>query len=355
MLFGPIRKIFHLTLCLSVGLIFSCKDKTNTYITFKQPLQGESFDSGKLIVVALDIATETEIDTITYLIDGNEFAKKSNKDSVILNSENLALGYRIITAVVNSGGKNDTITSNIILKTDQKPTKLNYTISNTFPHDTSSYTQGLSFVDGNLLESTGRKGLSVVKLTSLATGKSLKQADLAAEYFGEGSVKIGNKIIVLTWQEMIGLVYDATTFKQIATFPYQNSREGWGLTFNGTHLLKSDGTNRIWLLNAKNYAEEQYIEVYDHNGAVNGLNELEFINGKIFANVYGSTRIVVIDQKTGTVEAEMDLKELVPKGYFKTEDDELNNVLNGIAWDPVTERMFVTGKKWPKLYEIKVK
>ena len=352
--FGPIRKTYCLMLLLSLALAFGCNDKTTNYITFQEPLQGESFNVGKLVIVALDIPAETEVSAITYLIDGNEFAKANNKDSVILNTENLSLGYRVITAIVNSNGKSDTVTSNIILKTDQAPQKLGYKIINTFPHDTSSYTQGLSFVDGKLLESTGRKGLSVVKYTTLTTGKTLTKTDLAAEYFGEGSVKIGNKVIVLTWQEMVGLVYDATTLKKIGSFPYQNSREGWCLTYNGTQLLKSDGTNRIWYLNPQNYAEERYIEVYDHNGAVNELNELEYINGKIFANIYGSTKMVVIDPKTGAVTAEVDLKDLVPKNYFNSDDERQNNVLNGIAWDPINDRLFVTGKKWPNLYEIKI-
>ncbi len=338
-----------------MATLYSCNNKVAQYITFKAPFQGETFNSGKPVSIQLDIPAETNVDGITYLIDGKEFATKKNKDTVTLNTADLPLGYRLITAIVTSGDKNDTITNNIVLKTDKKPVKLTYKVVNTFPHDTSAYTQGLTYADGSLLESTGRKGLSVVKYVDIKTGKTIKQAKLADSYFGEGSFKLGDKVIVLTWQEMVGIVYDASTLTQISTFPYQNSIEGWGLTFNGKNLLKSDGTNRIWSLNPVNFKEESYIEVYDNNGPVNSLNELEYIHGKIYANVYGSTIIVVINPQTGAVESELDLKDLVPHDYFKTEDDKQNNVLNGIAVNPITRSIYVTGKKWPKLYEITVK
>lgn len=351
MLFGPIRKITSLFVIILVCCAFACNNKVANYITFKQPLQGESFASGDAIKIALDIPEQTEVSTITYLIDGTEFAKKNNKDSVMLDTKALPLGYRLITAIVNN---TDTVTSNIILKTDKKPLKLRYTLVNTFPHDTSSYTQGLSFVDGKLLESTGRKGFSKLKYVDLKTGTTIKSASLKPEYFGEGSVKVGDKIIVLTWQENVGLVYDAATLTEKTTFPYQSSREGWGLTYNGKHLLRSDGSNKIWFMNAETYQEEGSIEVYDNKGAVENLNELEYIDGKIYANVYTTNRIVVIDPKTGAVDAELDLSKLVPKNLFKNEFDEGNNVLNGIAYDEATKRLFVTGKKWPKLFEIKL-
>ncbi len=333
----------------------ACNNKVAQYITFKAPFQGESFNSGKPVSIQLDIPADTKVDGITYLIDGKEFATKDNKDSVTLNTVDLALGYRLITAIVKSNEKSDTITNNIVIKTDKKPIKLEYTVVKTFPHDTSSYTQGLTYTDGSLLESTGRKGFSVIKYVDIKSGKVIKQTKLADNYFGEGSIKLGNKVIVLTWQEMVGIVYDASTLTQISTFPYQNSVEGWGLTFNGKSLLKSDGTNRIWSLDPVSFKEESYIEVYDNNGPVNSLNELEYIHGKIYANVYGSNIIVVINPKTGAVESELDLKDLVPHDYFKTEDDKQNNVLNGIAVNPITRSIYVTGKKWPKLYEITVK
>jgi len=355
MLFGHMRKTIPALLLLCTILFqFACNNKVGSYITFKNPLQGESFNSGKPVKVELDIPEKTEIQAISYLVDGKQFAQSTTKEFVTLDTQNLPLGYRLLTAIVKSGDKIDTITNNIIVTTDKKPVKLKYTLVNTFPHDTSAYTQGLSFVDGKLLESTGRKGQSQLKYVDLSTGKAVKSAALKPQYFGEGSVKVGSKIIVLTWEENVGLVYDATTFEEISTFPYQSSREGWGLTYNGKNLLKSDGSNKIWFLNAESFTEERFIEVYDNKGPVQQLNELEYIEGKLYANVYGTNRIVVINPQTGLVEAELDLTKLAPKNYFKSDDDIANNVLNGIAYDEVGKRLFVTGKKWPKLFEIKL-
>lgn len=354
MLFGLMRKITTVLLLSTTLFQFACNNKVGSYITFKNPLQGESFNSGKPVKIELDIPEKTEIQTISYLLDGKQFAEKTTKEFVTLDTKNLPLGYRMLTAIVKSGDQTDTITNNIILTTDKKPVKLKYTLVNTFPHDTSSYTQGLSFVDGKLLESTGRKGLSQLKYVDVSTGKAIKTVPLKPEYFGEGSVKVGSQIIVLTWQENVGLVYDATTLEEKATFPYQASREGWGLTYDGKQLLRSDGSNKIWFMNATTFKEESFIEVYDHKGAVEQLNELEYIDGKLYANVYGANKIVIIDPKTGIVEAEVDLSKLVPKNYFKDEYEIGNNVLNGIAYDVVGKRLFVTGKKWPNLFEIKL-
>lgn len=354
MLFGHMRKITSVLLLCTTLFQFACNNKVGSYITFKNPLLGESFNSGKPVKIELDIPEQTEIQNISYLLDGKQFAEKTNRDFVTLDTQNLPLGYRLLTAIVKSGDKTDTITNNIILTTDKKPVKLKYTLVNTFPHDTSSYTQGLSFVDGKLLESTGRKGQSQLKYVDVKSGKAIKAVPLKPEYFGEGSTKVGNQIIVLTWRENVGLVYDATTLEEKATFSYQTSREGWGLTYDGKRLLRSDGSNKIWFMNATTFKEEGFIEVYDNKGAVEQLNELEYIDGKLYANVYGLNRIVIINPQSGLVEAEVDLAKLAPKNYFKDELEISNNVLNGIAYDEVGKRLFVTGKKWPNLFEIKL-
>lgn len=333
--------------------IFSCKtDKS--LVSFSQPLQGDNIFLGDDINVKLDILEGEKIDSVTYLMDGKAVAKTLNADSVLLKTADLSLGYRTLSAIVAQGDKRDTIITNIVLKTNHVPAMLTYNVVNTFPHDTSAYTQGLTYVDGKLLESTGSYGKSELKYVDINSGKTLQRSKLDPKYFGEGSVKVGDKIIVLTWQENVGLVYDAKTLNLLSTFPYQSSREGWGLTFDGKKLLRSDGSNRIWTMNAGNYEVESYIEVYDNLGEVQRLNELEYINGKIYANVYLTNNIVIINPVSGVVEAKIDLSALEPKDFFKDEDEKQNNVLNGIAWDSKTNRLFVTGKKWPKLYEIKI-
>jgi glutamine cyclotransferase len=356
MRFGPTHKIRLWSLSGVILMLFFClsnckqDDKPIGFIT---PLQGDNVNLGDNVEIQISV-NDKGITSITYLIDEKLFATKKNTTSVVLRTAALPLGFRLITAIVKRGDQLDTVNTNIVLKTNRAPQQLKYQVIRSYPHDTSAYTEGLSFVDGNLLESTGEKGNSELKYLSLESGKTIKKVKLAPQYFGEGSLKIDNKIIMLTWQENRGFIFDAKTLKELGTFPYEKSREGWGLTFDGKQILRSDGTNRIWLMNAKTYKEEGFIEVYDDKGPVNNLNELEFIDGKIFANVYQTNKIVKINPKNGLVEAEINLSALVPKNFFKTIDEHGNNVLNGIAWDANTKRLFVGGKKWPKLYEIKL-
>ena len=348
------KTLLSLAFIFIVALTISSCKTDKSLVSFSQPLQGDNIFLGDDVNVKLDIPEGEKIDSVIYLIDDKVVAKTSNADSVLLGTGNLSLGYRTLSAVVAQGDKRDTIITNIVLKTNHVPLALNYKVINTFPHDTSAYTQGLTYVDGKLLESTGSYGKSELKYVELNTGKTIQRSKLEPKYFGEGSVKVGDKIIVLTWQENVGLVYDASTLNLLSTFPYQSSREGWGLTFDGKKLLRSDGSNKIWTMNASTYEVESYIEVYDNLGEVQRLNELEYINGKIYANVYLTNNIVIINPVSGVVEAKIDLAALEPKGFFKDDDERQNNVLNGIAWDSKTNRLFVTGKKWPKLYEIKI-
>lgn len=356
--FGPIHKS-KTGLCQLIGFVilltlaFGCKEKREPSFAFASPNQGQNFNWGEDIQLQLELPKEVKVDEISYVLDGKIIGVTQQNKPIKLATKSLKLGYRMISAVISYEGKKDTINTNIVLGTNQKPIQLTYKVVNTFPHDTSAYTEGLAYIDGRLLESTGNYGASKLKWVALQTGKTLQETALDKQYFGEGSLKLGNKILMLTYKENIGLIYDAKTFKQIGTFPYESSREGWGLAFNGQQILRSDGTNRIWLMNAQTYKEEGFIEVYDNKGPVNNLNELEYIDGKIYANVYLTTTIVRIDPSSGIVEAVIDLAALVPKNYFKKEDEQ-DNVLNGIAWDAQGKRLFVTGKKWPQLYEIKL-
>ena len=352
----PILSHWEQLICLFflLVLVAGCREDENISITFSKPSQGDNFNIGENINIKLDVPKNVKVDSVTYLVDGKLISKNTAVDSMSLPTANLPLGYRMISAIIKRGEIKDTLNTNIVLKTNRAPKLLTYKIVNTFPHDTSAYTEGLSYFDGKFLESTGEKGASILKYVDVKSGKALQQTKLEPQYFGEGSLKIGDKIIMLTWQENIGFIFDAKTFKQIGTFPYQNSREGWGLAFDGKNILRSDGSNRIWLMNPTTYKEESYIEVYDNKGPVNSINELEFINGKIYANVYLSNRIIIINPLTGEVESQVDLTKLVPQNFYKTTDEVQNNVLNGIAWDAKEKRMFVTGKKWPKMYQIEI-
>jgi len=350
--FGQLRiKKNLLAFCVAMGVTFTfaCKqDKGAASIGFKSPEQGKAVGQGDDVKIELDVPAGTQVTAATYLVDGKVVGSKSNAEAFTLHTKELPLGYRLVSAVVEHSGSKDTLTVNMELKSALKPTEFGYKVVNTFPHDTTSYTQGLEFHDGKFLESTGEYGFSTLRWVDLQSGKALQKISLDKKYFGEGSSLVGDKVILLTWQENTGFVYDAKTFKQTGTFLYQNSREGWGLTFDGNRLLKSDGTNKIWFLNKETYQEEGFIEVYDNKGQVDQLNELEYIDGKLYANIYQTDKIAIINPLTGVVESYIDLTGILPvKDRFSNTD-----VLNGIAWDAKGKRLFVTGKKFDKLFQI---
>jgi len=342
-----------LSLLFSVSFIFSCKNEPSVSVVgFKAPEQGQMFGLGDEVKVELDVPKDNQIKSITYQVDGKTVETKNGAEAISIKTKGLAVGYKIITAITDDGSKKDTSTINIVLRSGLNPELLTYKIVKTYPHDTSSYTQGLEYHNGRLLESTGENGFSTLRWVDLATGKAVQKIDLDKQYFGEGSTLVDDKIVMLTYKANSGFVYDAKTFKQIGAFPYQTSREGWGLCYDGKQLIMSDGSNRLYFMNKDTYKDERVIDVYDNLGAVDSINELEYIDGKIYANIYQYNYLVVIDPNTGIVEKKIDLSGLLPKGYFKTEDSILNDVLNGIAWDKQGKRLFVTGKKWPKLFEI---
>ena len=216
-----------------------------------------------------------------------------------------------------------------------------------YPHDTGAYTQGLFFNGGRFYESTGQFGESSFREVELATGKVLSQMNFQQKYFGEGSVMLGDNLYILTWLNKVAFVYDAKTLEYRQTYSYP--REGWGLTTDGTSLIASDGSARLFFLTPE-LKQERYVDVKMDGRPVRYLNELEYIDGKVWANVYTTDLIVIIDPKDGTVEASVDCSDLLPRKLRTPKTD----VLNGIARDPATGKIYLTGKYWPRLYEIKL-
>jgi glutamine cyclotransferase len=225
-----------------------------------------------------------------------------------------------------------------------------YKIIQTYSHDPSAFTQGLTFDDnGYLIESTGLNGASSIRRVNLVDGKILQQVDLSYEYFGEGIVVVGNKIIQLTWQNKIGFIYDKETFELLDTFSY--NIDGWGLTYDGNHLIMSDGTANLYFLDTTTYKIVNIINVCDAEGPVKNLNEIEYINGSIYANIWFSTKIAIINPASGQVEAYIDLEEIAQQ--YTTKDSDA--VLNGIAYNTQTNKLYITGKNWTNIYEIEIK
>jgi glutaminyl-peptide cyclotransferase len=217
----------------------------------------------------------------------------------------------------------------------------------TYPHDPHAFTQGLEYYGGYLYESTGLKGASTLRKVALATGEVLKQTSLPSQYFGEGLTIFREKIYQLTWLSKTGFIYDLASFRQIGEFHYES--EGWGLTHDDTSLILSDGSNTLRFLDPVSFAVTRTVEVYAGDEAVANLNELEYIDGEIFSNVWHSSRIARIDPRSGKVLAWIDLTPLAAKEQSGDED-----VLNGIAYDQEAHRIFVTGKNWPEIIEIKL-
>jgi glutamine cyclotransferase len=224
-----------------------------------------------------------------------------------------------------------------------------YQIVNIWPHDPNAFTQGLVFLDGKLLESTGQEGRSSLRSVELETGKVLKRVEVPLPYFAEGLALLNNKIYQLTWQHERGFIYDPQTLQKTGEFTY--SGEGWGLTADGRSLVLSDGSNRLRFIDPDSFRVIKTIAVLDGKTPINELNELEYVNGEIYANIWHDDRIAVIDPQTGLVTAWIDLSGLLPPG--DVQDPEA--VLNGIAYDQKSNRLFVTGKLWPRLFEIKIK
>ena len=228
------------------------------------------------------------------------------------------------------------------------PVEIGYRVVQSFPHDREAVTQGLVVHRGELFESTGGYGTSSIRRVDLRTGRLLREEPLAEELFGEGLTAVGNQLYQLTWRAGLGLIYDSETLAQSRQFTYAG--EGWGLAWDGTRFIMSDGSASLRFLDRETLREAHRVQVRDGDQPIPALNELEFVKGHVFANVWNTTRIAVIEPRSGQVRGWLDLENILP-APFRTETV---GVLNGIAYDAEEGRLFVTGKRWPRLFEIEL-
>ncbi|SDB43003.1 Glutamine cyclotransferase [Flavobacteriaceae bacterium MAR_2010_188] len=303
----------------------------------------DHFKVGDTLKLNISQGKNTEFETVTYTLDSKSFT-----DNTVL--KDLKLGAHTITATINANSNTTEVSKVIYINSSVAPKIYSFKIINVYPHDITSYTQGLEFHDGELYESTGQYKESKLRKVNFETGEVLKNIDLEDQYFGEGLTVLNDNLYQLTWKSNIGFVYDINTFEKTRTFNYGNSKEGWGLCNDGSKLYKSDGTERIYTLNPENLAEGDYIEVYTNNGKIASLNELEWINGKIYANIYQRNGVAIVDPTTGAVDGVVDFSSLRKK---VTQHPGLD-VLNGIAYNPERNTIFVTGKHWDKLFEVEI-
>lgn len=298
---------------------------------------------GETLTFSIDNPDNIDITSISYNLNGNTITES-------LDTKNQKLGVHTVTATIDYGDSKEDVSTKITILNNQLPKIYGYKIINEYPHDITSYTQGLEFHNGELYESTGQYGESKLRKVDYKTGEVLKHVDLAQQYFGEGLTILNENVYQLTWRENTGFVYNVDTFEKTSSFKYGQSKEGWGICNDGTTLYKSDGTENIWLLNPKTLAEDSKLQVYTNKGKIIGLNEMEWINGKIYANRYQKNGVAIINPENGAVEGVIDFS---PLRKLVTQHQGLD-VLNGIAYNPETKTIFVTGKRWDKLFEVEV-
>ncbi|WP_433764225.1 glutaminyl-peptide cyclotransferase [Flavobacterium ginsenosidimutans] len=342
---------FLAVILLGITLI-GCGDTKkgeNSLFTIDESAFPAHFTQKEALTIGILNPNSKEIDSVAYFINDKKVGSKKGAEEFRFELIDQKLGYQYLKATVYFGGDSSDATKRIEVVSDIEPKLLNYKIVNTFAHDTTAFTEGLEFHDGRLFESTGQKGDSYFREVDYKTGKVIKQVDLPKEYFGEGITFFGGKIYQLTWQEKTGYIYDANTFKLEKTFKYDKDIEGWGMTHDDKYIYHSDGTEKIWKMDPATQKLIDYINVYSGTSKIKAINELELIDGKFYANVWQKDAIAVVNPESGAVEKILNLSGL--RKSLKAKNAE---VLNGIAYNPATKTIFVTGKYWDKIFEITV-
>lgn len=325
------------------------KKGENSLFTIDDSAFPAHFTSKEAVSIAILNPNSKEIDSIVYFVNDKKAGSAKGAEKFKFELKDQKLGYQYLKATVYFGGDSSDATKRIELVSNVEPKLLNYKIVNTYPHDTTAFTEGLEFHDGVLFESTGQKENSYFREVDYQTGKVIKQVDLPKQYFGEGITFINGKLFQLTWQEKKGFIYDAKTFRLEKTFNYDKDIEGWGMTNDGKYIYHSDGTEKIWKMDPGNQKLIDYINVYSGTSKIKAINELELINGKFYVNVWQKDAIAVVNPTSGAVEGILNMSGL--RKFIKHPQAE---VLNGIAYNPKTKTIFVTGKYWEKMFEITV-
>lgn len=318
------------------------------------PENKTEFQLGESLQVDLENKKNKELDSIVYYLHNKRLGSASLGEQFQYSLDQEKLGNWNLSARIFSGDTEQTSTKGIRIYNDQPPVSYTYNVIASYPHLTDAYTQGLEFYNDTLYESTGQYGESSLRKVDLETGKVLEIIRLDDSYFGEGLTILNDKIYQLTWKAGEGFIYDLPTMQRVGNFAYNESKEGWGLANDGQRIYKSDGTEKIWILNPENLGEESYIQTLTHRTVATQLNELEWVDGKIYANTYQKDGVAIINPETGAVEGLINFQGLRDQLGNVDELDPINDVLNGIAYNPKTRKLYVTGKKWDTLFEVEI-
>ncbi|HNR43452.1 MAG TPA: glutaminyl-peptide cyclotransferase [Bacteroidales bacterium] len=322
------------------------------FIRMQNPVENSEFHIGEQFEITLGSENKNQVpDSVRFFYDGHIVGQLYAEPWVlsIPSAAVSATGRKPVKVTAYKNDKVQTVTRFVIILSDIVPETKSFRIVNTYPHDREAFTQGLFFDGSVLYEGTGQEAGSSLREVDLETGKVIRQHNLEPSLFGEGITLYKDRIYQVTWTSKIGFVYDRATFRLLNRFYYQT--QGWGLTTMNGMIVMSDGSNNLYFHEPEMFSFVSGIEVYDNEKKVDQLNELEYINGEIWANIWQTDLIARIDPSTGKVNSYVDLESIYPE-WQRRQDN--SDVLNGIAYDAQNKRIFVTGKRWPKLYEIRV-
>ena len=332
----------HSIVFLVLLLVFNCNSDKSGGFKIQIDSSSSSIYLGDEISLKITSSNNKAIDSINYFLNNNKV-----DNPIKLNSNKV--GENFAKVDIYSNGKKISLNKKFDIYSNIKPELMTYEIIDEFSHDQKAYTQGLEIYENFLFESTGLNGKSSLRKINFNTGEIINMINLEYEYFGEGLTVLNDKIYQLTWKNKIGFIYDLE-LNNIGTFNYENSKEGWGLCNDGNYIYKSDGTSKIWRLDPNTLEEIDFIDIMTDKSRIKNINELEYIDGKIYANTYQQNRdvVIVINPSNGIVENVIDFSGLRDK-VLQTPD---LDVMNGIAFN--NGKLFVTGKNWDKVFEVKI-
>ena len=312
------------------------------------PVYGDRFVQGDRVAIGYTLSQDCTVDSVILAVNNRRIGPIASSGFTYNLGPTYPVGRTVYRLTAYSGNQSQSRAGEFLVLAAKPPVIYGHKVKKSYPHDRQAYTQGLLFHDGKLYESTGLEGQSSLREVDLATGRVLRSRSLPDNYFGEGLELLDGKLYQLTWQNNKALVYDAKSFDLLQEFDYGG--EGWGLATDGEVLYMSDGSEKIRVLDPETFRTIRTIEVYTDQNKIMYVNEMEWIRGELWANVYTSDNVIRIDPQSGAVLGVVDLSGLLSAA----DRDATTDVLNGIAYDKATGRIFVTGKNWNKLFEIEV-
>ncbi len=349
-----------LSVIILAAILVSCGDEKKdekSFFSFDDTKLKEQYLANESINVFLKNFESKKTDSIVYYFNDKKIASKKGFERFSFKLANEKFGEQTVKAIVYFDGKIEEVINTIEIISSIEPKLIGYKIINTYPHDSEAYTQGLEFYRDTLFEGTGngegpsgKKGISSLRKVNYKTGSIYSKIEYSENVFGEGITILNNKIYQLTYKNNETYIYDADKLTREKTIPYFQQMEGWGLTTDGKNLFMTDSTEKMHILEPKTLKQIDFINIYSASTKVPAVNELEWVDGKIYGNVYQKDAIAIIDPKSGAVEAIVNLIDLQNK-ISHLQD---TNVLNGIAYNPKSKTFFVTGKNWDKMFEIKI-